>query len=98
MLESTGVTATSTAVQYSFRSHPTFSAPFTGLILVKFAQAVPTGSGTLPVQFVSEGNEAKPLKGFGNANVTAGTIPGTGVALVFYDRRSDTLQLVTILG
>ena len=55
-LESTGVTVGATNVRFSFRNHPFLSAPFSGLILFRLAQPIPSGTtGTLPVVFDTNG-------------------------------------------
>lgn len=94
-LETTGVTVGTNDVRFSFRRHQFLSSPFSGLILFRLAQAIPTGTtGTLPVMFETN-SVAKNVTKIGGENVTASEITGTGVYLAFYESSSDTLQLLT---
>ncbi len=95
-LDSQGVTATATDVQFSFRNHRYVGAPYRGLIIIRLSQAVPTGTtATLPIVFTSEGNSPRALTGFNGDPITVGDLPGTGVYLVWYDQSSGVLQLMT---
>lgn len=90
-IESQGVTASATAVTYTF---PTFrNAPFTGLLLADLQQPIPTGTAdTLPVMFgsvqvlASNGAQAT-VADFGGADAV-------GLVLVYYNSRTNRLQLV----
>lgn len=94
-LESTGVTVGTTNVRFSFRNHPFLSAPFSGLIVFRLAQAIPTGTtGTLPVVFDTNG-ATQALTTIGGADVTAADITGTGIYLCYYESASNTLQILT---
>lgn len=93
-LQSTGVTVTTTDVQFSFNANATFSNNFSGLVLVRLPQAIPSGTTTtLPIVFTSAaGSQALTLSS-GTA-ATVADIPGAGVYLVYYDRPTNTLQLI----
>ena len=51
-------------------------------------------TGTLPVLFETNG-VTKNVTTYNGANVTVSDIPGTGVFQLFYDKQTDTLQLMT---
>lgn len=96
-IESQSVEVSADAVTFTFLPHAQFGAYFQGIIAVKLAQAIPTGTtSTLPVRFSTKGipNSAKDLRGH-ETPITAGDIPGTGIYLCFYDRATDILQLLT---
>ena len=94
-LESTGVTVGTTNVRFSFRNHPFLSAPFSGLILFRLAQPIPSGTtGTLPVVFDTNG-ATQALTTIAGADVTASDITGTGIYLCYYESGSNTLQILT---
>ncbi len=66
-----------------------------GIVLVELSQAIPAGTtGTLPVLFETNG-VTKNVTTYNGANVTVSDIPGTGVFQLFYDKQTDTLQLMT---
>lgn len=93
-IKAQGVTVSDTTVDFKF--NPDWDRrPFRGLLLVYLSEAIPEGTtGTLPVRFSMAGTTSN-LTLAGGANVTVADIPGTGVYLVYYDRFSDTLQLLT---
>lgn len=71
-------------------------SPFRGLLLVKLAQAIPTGTtGTLPVRFTMAGVTSN-VTTYNDAELTAADVPGTGVYLFYYDRRVGTLQILGV--
>ena len=81
-----------------FKFNPDWnSRPFRGLLLVYLAEEIPDGTtGTLPVRFSMAGTTSNVTLP-GGANVTAADLPGTGVYLFYFDRLSDTLQLLSVL-
>lgn len=96
-IESQSIEVTTDAVIFSFNPHSQINAFFQGLIAVKLSQSIPTGTtATLPIKFATIGipNSVKQLRGH-ETDVTAGDIAGRGIYLCFYDRASDTLQLLT---
>ncbi len=95
-IKSTGVTVNGTTnVQFSFAADATFSANFSGLVLVRLDQAIPSGTTTtLPIVFTSSaGTQA--LTTYNEADVTVADIKGTGIILCYYDRGTNTLQALT---
>ena len=95
VLKTTGVTVNTADVVFSFPNHAFANSWYRGIVLVEWAQAVPAGTtGTLPVLFETNG-QTKNLTTYNGANVTVSDIPGTGVFQLWYDKQTDTLQLMT---
>lgn len=95
-LSSNSVTVTTTNVAFDFYNHRNLGRAFRGLIIVRLAQAIPTGTtGTLPIVFTSEGGNSTPVTTFNGDPITVGDIPGTGVYILWYESQTDTLQLLT---
>lgn len=94
-VQTKSVTATDENVVYIFSEHAFAGIPFTGLVLIYIAQAVPAGAaGTLPVVFQTNG-ATQAVTGYNGDAVTVADLAGTGVYLAFYDRGSGLLQLMT---
>lgn len=90
-IESQGVSASATAVSYTF---PAFrNAPFTGLLLADLQQPIPDGTvETLPVMF---GSVQVLASNGGQATVADfGGTGSVGLVLVYYNSRTNRLQLV----
>ena len=92
-IQSRSVTVSETSVDFKF--NPDWnSRPFRGLLLVYLADEIPTGTTTtLPIRFSMAGTTSNVTLA-GGANLTVADLPGTGVYLFYYDRFSDTLQLL----
>lgn len=92
-IKSQGVTVSATSVDFKF--NPDWnSRPFRGLLLVYLADEIPTGTTTtLPIRFSMAGTTSN-VTVAGGANLTVADLPGVGVYLFYYDRFSDTLQLL----
>lgn len=94
-LQSISVTVTATEVQFAFRNRPNFGRPYFGGLYAFLAQEIPAGTTTtLPIVFTSEGGNPTPVVGINNAPVTVAQITGTGVYHLFYDQRTERLQLI----
>ena len=93
-LQSTGVVVGTTDVQFSFNADATFSRNFSGLVLVRLAQSIPSETTTtLPVVFSSSaGTQA--VTTYNGAAVTVADITGSGIYLLYYDRATNVLQLI----
>ena len=93
-LQSTGVVVGTTDVQFTFNADATFSRNFSGLVLVRLARAIPSGTTTtLPIVFSSSaGTQA--VTTYNGAAVTVAEITGTGIYLMYYDRATNVLQLI----
>lgn len=68
-----------------------------GIILLKVSIAIPTAAAALPIVISSNG-ESRPLVLAGGANATATQITGPGVYQIFYSKRDNVLQLMTVGG
>ena len=94
-ISTSGVTVNTANVVFSFPNHAFVNALYRGTIYVDIAQAIPTGTtGTLPVLFESNGATQAVTKYNGEA-LTAADIPGTGVYEFWFDRATNTLQIMT---
>lgn len=95
-LSSNGVSVSTSSVSFDFNNHRNVGRPFRGLLIVRLAQTIPTGTtDTLPIQFTSGGGNAKEVTTFDGDAVTVADIPGTGVYVLWYESQTDTLQLLT---
>jgi hypothetical protein len=66
-----------------------------GIALIRLNQAIPTGTTeTLPIVF-SANDFTQPLTNVGGTEITVAQIPATGVYMVYYDKDSNTMQLLT---
>lgn len=92
---STGVTVNTDNVVFSFRNHAFVNANYRGTIFVNLIQAIPTGTtGTLPILFETNGKTQAVTK-FGGAALTVADVTGTGVYQFWFERDTNTLQLMT---
>lgn len=95
-ISSNSVVVGTTSVSFDFTNHRNLGAPYRGLLVVRLAQAIPTGTtDTLPIQFTSDGGNAQPVVTFNGGAVTVADIPGTGVYLFWYESQTNTLQILT---
>lgn len=95
-LSSLSVSVSATQVAFDFNNHRNVGAPFRGLLIIRLAQAIPTGTtDTLPIVFTSAGGNAQPLTTYNGDAVTVADIAGTGVYLVWFESQTNTLQLLT---
>lgn len=92
-IKAQSVVVSDTSVDFKF--NPDWnSRPFRGLLLVYIPEEIPTGTTTtLPVRFSMAGTTSN-VTVPGGANLTVADLPGVGVYLLYYDRISDTLQLL----
>lgn len=92
---STGVSVGTASVVFSFRNHAFLSANYRGTVFVKLAQAIPSGTTTtLPIVFETNGTTQAVTKFNGEA-LTVADIAGTGVYQLWFERDTNTLQLMT---
>lgn len=92
-IKAQSVTVSDTSVDFKF--NPDWnSRPFRGLLLVYLAEAIPEGTTTtLPIRFSMAGTTSN-VTVAGGDNLTVADLPGVGIYLLYYDRFSDTLQLL----
>lgn len=95
-ISSNSVSVSTTAVSFDFNNHRNIGRAYRGLLIVRLAQAIPTGTtDTLPIVFTSGGSNPKEVTTFNGDAVTVADIPGTGVYILWYESQTDTLQLLT---
>lgn len=68
-----------------------------GIILLRVTTPIPTAAAALPI-VVSSNGESRPLTLAGGATATAAEITGIGVYQIFYSKRENVLQLMTVGG
>ena len=92
-IQSRSVVVSETSVDFKF--NPDWNdRPFRGLLLVYLADAIPEGTTTtLPIRLSMAGTTSN-VTVAGGDNLTVADLPGVGVYLFYYDRFSDTLQLL----
>jgi len=94
MLESTNITVNTDNVVIGIPKRAFRFLNSTGLILFRLNTALPEGAGTLPILFAS--NEfTQPVTLIGGEAATATQFNGAGVYIIYYDKGSNLLQLVT---
>lgn len=96
-IQSRSVVVSDTSVDFKF--NPDWnSRPFRGLLLVYIADPIPEGTtGTLPIRLSMAGTTSN-VTVAGGENLTVADFPGVGVYLFYYDRFSDTLQVLNTLA
>lgn len=94
-IASTGVKVNTSDVVFTFKNHAFVNANYRGTIFVNLRQAIPTGTtGTLPILFETNGVTQSVSKFNGEA-LTVADVPGTGVVQLWFERDTNTLQLMT---
>ena len=94
-IASTGVVVNTADVVFTFKNHAFVNANYRGTIFVNLKQAIPTGTtGTLPILFETNGVTQAVTK-FNGAPLTVADVPGTGVVQLWFERDTNTLQLMT---
>jgi hypothetical protein len=95
-LSSNSVSVGTTAVSFDFTNHRNVGRPYRGLVIVRLAQTIPTGTtATLPIVFTTASGNPINVTTFNGENVTVAELPGTGVYLFWLESTSGTLQLLT---
>ena len=94
-IASTSVKVNTSDVVFTFKNHAFVNANYRGTIFVNLRQAIPTGTtGTLPILFETNGVTQAVTKFNGEA-LTVADVPGTGVVQLWFERDTNTLQLMT---
>jgi hypothetical protein len=66
-----------------------------GVILFRLNQSIPAGTTTtLPIVF-SANDFTQPLTNLGGEAITVAQLPSTGVYMIYYDKNSNLMQLLT---
>lgn len=94
MIESTNVTVNESNVVIGIPRRAFRLLDNNGLMLFRLNTALPASAGTLPILFAS--NEfTQSLTLAGGAQATAEQLVGPGIYLIYYDKSSNLLQLMT---
>lgn len=94
-IASTGVKVNTTDVVFTFKNHAFVNANYRGTIFVNLMQAIPTGTtGTLPILFETNG-ATQAVSKFNGAPLTVADVPGTGVVQLWFERDTNTLQMMS---
>lgn len=94
-IASTGVAVNTANVVFTFKNHAFVNTNYRGTIFVNLRQAIPAGTtGTLPILFETNGATQAVTKFNGEA-LTVADVPGTGVVQLWFERDTNTLQLMT---
>ena len=94
-IASTGVKVNTSDVVFTFKNHAFVNANYRGTIFVNLMQAIPTGTTcTLPILFETNG-VTQAVSKFNGEALTVADVPGTGVVQLWFERDTNTLQLMT---
>lgn len=94
-IASTGVKVNTSDVVFTFKNHAFVNANYRGTIFVNLMQAIPTGTtGTLPILFETNG-ATQAVSKFNGEPLTVADVPGIGVVQLWFERDTNTLQLMT---
>lgn len=91
---SSGVTVNTDNVTFTFPNHSFLRMNYRGWVTLNLAQEIPSGTTTtLPIVLNTNG-VAMNLTIKGGTNATVANITGTGYYLVYYNKNTNTLQLL----
>lgn len=99
LIESSAVTADTENVTITIANRAFRYLDDRGVFLFRLNQAIPTASAALPIIFSWTGftqTFTQPLTLVNAAPATGAELTGPGVYLVYYDKASNTLQLMTV--
>lgn len=93
-IQSSSVTVATDAVVFSFPAHSFLRRNYEGSVYVNLAQAIPEGTtATLPIVFETNGVR-QAVTTYNGEPLTVADLPGTGVYELYYNRRTNVLQLM----
>lgn len=95
MIASTSVTVTDTNVVIGIPKRAFRGLADSGIIAFRLTQEIPSSGASLPVS-LSSADFLQALTLVGGANATGDNITATGVYLIWYDKCSSSMQLLTI--
>lgn len=94
-IASTGVKVNTANVVFTFKNHAFVNANYRGTIFVNLMQDIPTGTtGTLPILFETNGATQAVTK-YNGAPLTVADVQGTGVYQFWFERDTNTLQMMS---
>lgn len=93
-VSSSSVDVGTAEVTFTFPNNAFSRMNYRGLVLINLAQEITSGTTTtLPIVFNTNDTPINLTKK-GGANATVADITGTGYYLVYYNKKSNTLQLI----
>lgn len=93
-IETESVTVGASSVDFAVTSKKVFGNQFSGLILVKMSQAIPSGTTTTLPLTLTSASGVKNITTYSGSNVTVADFKGAGIYLMYYDSNSGVLQLI----
>ena len=93
-IETESVTFGTSSVDFTVTSRRVFGNAFSGLILVKMSQVVPSGTTTTLPLTLTSASGVKNITTYDEANVTVADYKGAGIYIMYYDSNSGVLQLI----
>ena len=94
-IASTGVKVNTANVVFTFKNHAFLNANYRGTIFVNLMQAIPTGTTTtMPILFETNGSTQAVTK-YNGAPLTVADMQGTGVYQFWFERDTNTLQMMS---
>ena len=97
LVESISVTSDGTNAIITIRNNVFARLADRGILFLRVNAVIPVDAATLPIVISSNG-ESRPLTLAGGANATAAEITGPGIYQIFYSKRDNILQLMTVGG
>lgn len=92
---SESVSVNTANVVFTFKNHAFVNANYRGTVFVNLRQAIPSGTTTtLPILFETNGATQAVTK-FNGDPLTVADIAGTGVYQLWFERDTNTLQIMT---
>lgn len=99
LIESSSVTSDTTNAIININSGTFNNLEDRGIFLFRLTSEIPTAAAALPIIFSWNGfngvTRTQPLTIVGGTNATATQVTGTGVYIIYYDKTSNVLQLLT---
>lgn len=93
-IETDSVVVGTSSVDFTVTSRRVFGNRFSGLILVKMSQTIPSGTTTTLPLTLKSASGVKNITTYNGANVTVADYNGAGIYLMYYDSNTGVLQLI----
>ena len=100
-ISTSGVTVNTANVVFSFPNHAFVNAWYRGTIYINIAQTIPTGArrqkwhGSWVFLWCWWSMPTQAITKYNGGTLTVADIPGTGVYEFWFDRATNTLQIMT---
>lgn len=93
-IETESVVVGMSSVDFEITSRKVFGSQFSGLILLKMSQIIPSGTTTTLPLTITSASGVKNITKYDGANVTVADYKGAGIYLMYYDSNTGVLQLI----